>query len=434
MTDKTFKQPAYRWVIVAAAATMLAIAMGQLVNGLSVFFLPLEMEFGWARGEIAMINTLGLVGLGLGGIAMGFAADRLDIRRVALTGAAVTGLSILLASQATALWQLYLLFFIAGALGGGALFAPLMAQVGDWFRTGAGLAIGIVAAGQAVGQGAMPMLSAWMIEIAGWRGAFWLLGVGSLLSLVPLALLLRRPPSPAAAASAGAETPPPLRPARTVVLLSAAVLCCCSLMSVPLMHLVPLAQGCGIPATGAGSVMFVLMLAAIGGRVAFGQIADMIGALPAWLLASTWQTALVFGFTRFGTLEGMLLFAPIYGFGYAGVMTGVLTTIRSLTPASSRAASTGIILTFAWFGHGIGGYVGGLLYDTTRSYDATFAAAAAIGLVNLAIVGGLLVATRARNARRGRSMSLPGVPLGAGSMRGLHGPLALTQRLRPAGR
>ena len=38
--------PAYGWVIVAAVATLLAIAMGQLVNGLSVFFIPLEREFG----------------------------------------------------------------------------------------------------------------------------------------------------------------------------------------------------------------------------------------------------------------------------------------------------------------------------------------------------------------------------------------------------
>ena len=53
----------YRWVIVFAAATMLAVAMGQLVNGLSTFFEPLEQVQGWRRAEVAFINTAGLVGL-----------------------------------------------------------------------------------------------------------------------------------------------------------------------------------------------------------------------------------------------------------------------------------------------------------------------------------------------------------------------------------
>ena len=132
----------YRWIIVAIAAAMLAVSMGQLVNGLSAFFTPLEDEFGWGRGEIAFINTAGLMGIALGGVIMGFAADRLDIRRVVLVGAAVTALGMIAASAARELWQLYAIFFVTGAFGGGALFAPLFALVGAWFRTGAGLAIG----------------------------------------------------------------------------------------------------------------------------------------------------------------------------------------------------------------------------------------------------------------------------------------------------
>jgi hypothetical protein len=35
---------------------MLAISMGQLVNGLSPFFLPLEAEFGWSKGDIGSLG------------------------------------------------------------------------------------------------------------------------------------------------------------------------------------------------------------------------------------------------------------------------------------------------------------------------------------------------------------------------------------------
>ncbi len=389
-------EPSYRWVIVFAAAAMLAVAMGQLVNGLSAFFIPLEQEFGWQRGSIAFINTAGLLGLAFGGIAMGLIADRANIRTVCLFGAIVLGLCVLAASRAEHLWQLYALFFVAGAFGGGSLFAPLIALVGNWFRTGAGLAIGIASAGQAVGQGGVPFGTAFLIEWLGWRGAFAALGIVTLGTLVTLALLLREPPKQPAttATSNGDEAPLPV--VVVVVWLSAAVLMCCTCMSVPLMHLMPLIQGRGISAPEAGGVLFVMLLAAIVGRVAFGKLADMIGSLPAYLAASLWQTSLVFLFTQIASLDTFYAFAPIYGFGYAGVMTTVLITIRALTPAENRGGATGIILAFSWLGHGLGGYQGGLCFDLTGTYTVSFANAALAGIVNLIIVGSLFLTVRKR--------------------------------------
>ena len=88
MTD-TERQPAFRWVVLIAAAVILALSMGLLINGLTVFFVPLEKEFGWQRGDIALINTFGLIGLAIGGIAMGRMADRFGTMRICLFGAVV---------------------------------------------------------------------------------------------------------------------------------------------------------------------------------------------------------------------------------------------------------------------------------------------------------------------------------------------------------
>src|SRR5690606_25197827 len=183
------------------------------------------------------------------------------------------------------------------------------------------------------------------------------------------------------------------------------------ILSVPLMHLVRLVQGCGIPAPEAGSVVFVMMLAAIAGRVAFGRLADAVGAVQAYLAASAWQTALVFFFTRIDDLSLFYIFAPVYGFGYAGVMTGVLTTIRSLVPAARRASASGIILAFAWAGHGLGGYVGGVFFDMTGTYDLTFAVAVAAGVANLIVVG-LLFVLVARGERPGAGLVATGAGAG----------------------
>jgi sugar phosphate permease len=100
----------------------------------------------------------------------------------------------LASSQALALWHLYVLFFLAGFLGAGSLFAPLVANAGNWFKTGVGLAIGIVSAGQALGQGGVPFVSAFLISAFGWRGAFASLGLIALTTLISLSMFIRKAP------------------------------------------------------------------------------------------------------------------------------------------------------------------------------------------------------------------------------------------------
>ena len=386
--SSTATQPSGNWSTVAIAALILAVIMGQLVNGLSAFFSPLEAEFGWSRADISLINTAGLVGLAIGGICMGLLADRFGVRRIALSGVIVSAASLILASQAEALWQFYAIFLIAGTFGGGAVFGPLIALVGRWFTTRAGLALGMVAAGQAMGQGTVPLVNVVLIETFGWRMAFLAFGLAIAIALLPLALALKSPPAPSTAAPAASDTTT-LPSGMIVLMMATAVFWCCTLMSIPLMHLIPLIEACGIPATQAGGAMMVLMLAAIVGRVAFGHLADVIGPVQAWFVASLWQTSLVFAFTGIGSLPLFLVFAPIYGFGYAGVMTTILASLKALMPAAHRASTTGIVLASAWIGHGFGGYAGGALFDWTMDYTAAFGFAALAGVVNLIIVGSL---------------------------------------------
>lgn len=382
------------WFAVGASAAMLAVVMGMLVNGLTAFFVPMEHAEGWARADIASINSFGLIGLAFGSVAMGTVADRLSIGAVCLLAAATTGACLILASQAGSPWMLCVLFFVAGALGGGTLFAPIFAYVGNWFPKAAGVAIGVAAAGQAAGQGAIPLLAAWLIESFGWRGAMLALGCGTLAVLVPLAWGMRQ--APAASAAAASFREPELQPALAVPLLSAAVFFCCTCMAVPLMHLMPLMQSLCITSTDAGGVMFAMLLAAIAGRIAYGKLCDLIGAPRSWFVASALQTVGVLAFTQFGSLQQFLLFSVVYGFAYAGVMTSILVTVRALTPARNKATWMGIVLSFAWLGHAFGGFQGAFAYDLTAGYGAGFAAGAAAGAGNLLLVGTVIWLTRVR--------------------------------------
>jgi predicted MFS family arabinose efflux permease len=208
--------------------------------------------------------------------------------------------------------------------------------------------------------------------------------------LLPLACGMRQ--APAAAVTSFRE--PQLQPALAVPMLSAAVFFCCTCMAVPLMHLMPLIQSLCISSTDAGGVMFAMLLAAIAGRVAYGKLCDTIGATRSWFVASALQTVGVLAFTQFGNLREFLLFAVVYGFAYAGVMTSILVTVRALTPARNKATWMGIVLSFAWIGHAFGGFQGAFFYDLTAGYGTGFGAGSLAGASNLILVGMLIWLTR----------------------------------------
>jgi predicted MFS family arabinose efflux permease len=229
------------------------------------------------------------------------------------------------------------------------------------------------------------------------------MGVFALVALTPMALLIRQPPKRAAAAASGEPnaddgSPVPLSANAFVTWLSIAVVFCCICMSVPLMHLVPLIQDRGIALDDAASVVFLMMIAGVAGRVAFGKLADVIGPVRAYWVASCWQTVLVFFFVRLESMDSFTLFAMVYGFGYAGVMTGIIICVRAMTPVARRATALGIVTFFAWLGHAIGGYQGGLFFDLTGNYTLSYANAALAGMVNLVIVAALYLTITRRQA------------------------------------
>ena len=389
--------PRYRWIIVLASALILALALGSIVNGMSAYVVPLEQLHGWDRADVSLINVSGIMGLAFGGLLMGNLADRFGTRIVVLAGGTVMGLSYLAASFAGALWHYYLLMFIAGFFGAAGIFAPIMALVGKWFPVGAGLAIGIASAGQALGQGFVPFGSAILIKTMGVSQAFAVTGALMLVMLLPLAALLRPAAQSASGQGAGVAEKdyPPLK--LVVPMMCVAILLCCTSMSVPLMHLVPHIQGRGYSADQAGGVIFLMLMVGILGRVFFGKLSDVIGAIPAYMTATAWMTLLIYGFILIDDLSTFYIYAPIYGFGYAGVMTGVLATVAAHTPPSRRGFAMGVVTMFGWFGHANGGFIGGYLYDLTGGYAAAYGLAALAGALNLVVVGILFWKIRGPN-------------------------------------
>ena len=87
-----------------------------------------------------------------------------------------------------------------GVAGIGAIMAPLNRLASLWLVRNPGLAIGIVSAGGAAGQGLVPYFPRHLIVTEGWRTAYLTLGVLFIAVMIPLALLLRDAPRPTSSA------------------------------------------------------------------------------------------------------------------------------------------------------------------------------------------------------------------------------------------
>jgi MFS family permease len=388
-------------LVVIGATVAMAIGFGSL--GLtSIFMRPLEAEFGWTRAETSLAYAIASAGMAVGGMGWGWASDRVGFRILFAIGGAAMVLSVLAMSVVQTVWQFYLANAVLACLGFSVLYAPLLAATGEWFEARRGLAVGIVTAGGALGQGILPFSANTLIDILGWRLAYASIALTMLTALAISLPLVRRPD----------HSLPPLHQALgydsrgsgdsdrlRVTMLSVAAFLCCVCMGMPIVHLASFVSiVCGSPSIGATS-MLVAMLFGTVGRVFFGLLADRIGYLASYASASILQTVAVFAYPVLDQDLSIMALSAVFGFGFAGNMTCLVLCIRDSVPAQRFGGALGVVMLVAWFGMGIGGYVGGALFDRTGTYVAAFLLAGVAGVLNLFVLAAVALVQRTAKAR-----------------------------------
>ena len=193
--------------MIGVCTLMAAMAFGVLFT-MAVFLTPLAAEFGWPRADVSLAYAVTTIATGIGGVLMGHFADRMPVRRLALAGAIVPAVALVFLSRISSLGELYLYHALMGLFGVGAILAPLNSLASKWLARNPGLAIGILSAGGAAGQGLVPFFARHLVLIEGWRYAYFALGLVYLAIMLPLALLVRDAPQPSAASMAAAGPAP----------------------------------------------------------------------------------------------------------------------------------------------------------------------------------------------------------------------------------
>ena len=395
----------YGWVVVACTFTILCVAYG-IQFSFGVFMPEIVKDTGWGRDALSLPYALYIFLYSALGAVSGRLTDRWGPRLVITTGGCLLGIGIVLTSQATALWHMYVFLGTIAALGMSAAYVPCNATVVRWFIEKRGLALGLTSSGASFGTFLFPPLAAALIAAYGWRNAYLILGLIGFIVIGLCAAFTVRDPEQMGLHPDGQIPPPPspfsstsqivvpsnewtLAEAKRTTsfwLLNLIFTLTWLVVFMPMVHVVPFAVDLGIPQFRAAMTISVIGLAGSVGRLFIGAVSDRFGRVATLGLCFVLQALGFLGFTMSSGLTTLYSAAAIFGLSYGGVTALFPAIIGDFFGRVSVGAIAGFIFAVSGAPAAFGPLIAGSLYTTTGSYSLAFTFSAALNFAAFALL------------------------------------------------
>lgn len=386
------------WLLVALCFA-LGVASRSISDTFVVFVPALQQAFDAHRGSVTLIYSFALLVGGVAAPIAGWIVDRFGLRTLTVVGMTATTLATASASQATALWHLYLGLGVVMGFGAATLSGVLSASLlGRWFPSRRlGVALGVAWSASGVGAMAMFPLAQHLIAADGWRHAYIVFAAVSavfipLLLFLPWSRIERGAPGlqrSHAAADHGPTVGEAMRDWPFWALFSSFALTSIGIFSLVPQAMVYLLER-GIDGAYAARALAVAGLLTPLGMVGFSWLADRGGRRLAALLA---YGSTIVGVGALALVQGpgdepwLWLYVLLFGgsMGSRGPMISTLATLRY------RGAHFGRIYGLIIIGSGVGGFlgawIGGMLHDLTGNYTAVMILSVAALVIAAASLG-----------------------------------------------
>jgi sugar phosphate permease len=184
----------YGWVVLTIAFFTLVLGYA-IRNTFSVFYPAIVEEFGWGRGNTALMFSITIMVYGVVAPLAGSLVDRFGPRLILPVGSFIVGVGVALCSLANTQWHFYLFYGVMVAAGLSLIgWTPVTAILSNWFVKKRGLVFGILAAGFG-GSLVFASVAQFLISTFGWQAAYVIIGVSSIAIIAPLcSLFMRRSP------------------------------------------------------------------------------------------------------------------------------------------------------------------------------------------------------------------------------------------------
>jgi predicted MFS family arabinose efflux permease len=390
--------PTLVWVLLAAAGTF-ALTMGAR-QSMGLFLGPLNTATGLGLASISLAFAFGQLWWGLTQPIAGIVADRIGAGRVLVLGVCLVALGTALIPLMTTTLGLVLAIGVlsaggAGMAGPAVLMSATTRLVAPEKR---GMATGIVNAGGSFGQFVFAPIAQGISAAAGWAVAVQSLAALTLLAL-PAAWVLRGNSKALAATQPGG--PESTRQVvgraladRSFRLLAAGFFVCGFHVAFLATHLPGVVASCQLPpAIGAWSLA-VLGLFNIIGSLAIGWAISWRGGW--WKLKS--MLSLIYAVRGVAVLlfvlapktpTVMLVFAAVMGLSFLSTVPPTAGLVARFFGPAHMATLFGMVMLTHQIGGFLGAYLGGVIYQSTGSFNGMWAIdialAAAAALIHLPI-------------------------------------------------
>jgi MFS family permease len=383
------------WWVVAGAFVCMMVGFA-VAYSFASFFRPLEVEFGARRGETSLVFSIAAFLYFLLGFPAGLIGDRLGPRPVVSGGLMLVAAGLVVASQATALWQVYLGYGLGVGVGVGFSYVPSVAAVQRWFVRGRGIASGLAIAGIGIGTLLGAPLAAELIAVIGWRNTYLVLAGVAALGAVVAGSLVRRGPehyglgpdgdTPTSAVSGGQlpglSVGQAMRTRPFWLIYAGAMLLSFGLFA-PFVHLVPYARDMGL---GENFGVWLIALLGVGstvGRFLFASVTDWLGRRRSFALMYAGAGLMLVVWSQSTSGPALIFFALMFGAFYGGFVAIAPSLAADYFGPRALGSVIGALYSGVAFGALLGSPAAGFAYDFFGSYTGAILSAAGLCTVSL---------------------------------------------------
>nr|WP_175363177.1 MFS transporter [Pseudomonas corrugata] len=374
------------WGLVGSAL-ILALSLG-VRHGFGLFLAPMSAEFGWGREVFAFAIALQNLIWGLAQPFTGALADRFGAAKVVLIGGVLYTLGLVFMGLADSAWSLSLSAGLLIGLGlSGTSFSVILGVVGRAVPPEKrSLGMGIASAAGSFGQFAMLPGTLGLIGWLGWSAA--LLALGLLVALiVPLVSMLKDTPMPLVGHEQTLSEALREACSHSGFWLLAFGFFVCGFQVVFIgVHLPAYLVDQHLPATVGTTVLALVGLFNIFGTYTAGWLGGRMSK-PRLLTGLYLARAVVIGVFLWLPVTTTTAYAFGMAMGFLWLSTVPLTngTVATLFGVRNLSMLGGIVFLFHQLGSFLGGWLGGVVYDRTGSYDLIWQVSILLSLLAAAL-------------------------------------------------
>lgn len=384
LTGSTLMAPG--WRVVAGAFVGMVMANGFFTYAFTILVNPIRAEFGASLEQVMYSLTLGTLGGLFLSPVIGTMIDRYSVRHIMSLGGLITVAGLYGMAEAQSILAFNIIFGITMSLSLGTMSTMTgSAVVSRWFTGNRGKALGVAAMGTSVGGMLFPALLTFWVESVGWRGAVQNTALLTLFVVTPFMwLTIRNRPQdlglqpaqmPQADTAPGPEataalTMPQIIRMRSFWLIGLSMGLVFASFATMLANLSPYAARLGVSDGAISTMIAVLSLAGLAGKLVFGAAADRIN-LKYGLWSAHCLLLIAFSLLLLEPPYWVLLIAAVcFGLATGGLLpvwNAMVAQVFGVNSFGRAMGAMGPLITL----NILPAYaVVGRLFDSTGSYSA----------------------------------------------------------------